>query len=665
MRRSGDARTRPHADVVSALFGVVGLDGRPWAASDLDGVAKALAPHGPDGGGRWHGTAGSCGVAMGAALRHRTPEDAHDRQPAESADGSLILAADIRIDNRDTLAAALGHPAGDAVTDSALLLAGYERWGEGVLDHMVGEFAFALVDRRRGGVLLARDHFGDRPLAVHEGAGFVAFASNPLALTAFDGVGRDLDLESVAQVLALIPQTERTLVRRVRWVPAATSMWIDPSGVRRRTWWDPDPHDVDDGAGPAEHAERLRTAFDAAVAARLRSTGPVAVCTSGGLDSASVAATAAMMVAPAPLLTYTSAPPPGWSAVAPRPGWDADETSLVQDLARLHPNIRPSFFRIEPGRLFDDHEPFWELGAGPFRNPFNWPWWSGIRFRARADGAASVLTGARGNLAFSADGPGWLAALARSGRHREAWHEAGARARATESRRSRVLAQAALPLVPFWFERHLRTAARRPLPDAGRWLEQTALRPALRSGLEIERALPMLDVARRVDRRAVALALLKATSTGAADAAALAVLSGVDIRDPTADRRVIEAALRQPDPVRRRNGVQRAVVREAMGDRLPPSLGRRTRRGEQAPEWLDLLTAERRVVEAEVEAMHDHAASRALIDTERLRGLLQDWPAPAARMQPQVLRDYQLALPRAIVVSRYVRWFERSGASAP
>ncbi len=58
---------------MSAICGVIGQDGRPWSAADLDGVMHTLAPLGRHGGGRWAGTAGRCGVVVGAALRHSTP----------------------------------------------------------------------------------------------------------------------------------------------------------------------------------------------------------------------------------------------------------------------------------------------------------------------------------------------------------------------------------------------------------------------------------------------------------------------------------------------------------------------------------------------------------------------------------------------------------------
>jgi asparagine synthase (glutamine-hydrolysing) len=648
---------------VSAICGVVGLDGRPWTGDDLDGVVRTLAPLGADGGGRWHGTAGRCGVAVAALLRQSTPEDAAERQPARSRDGSLVLVGDARLDNRDELASRLSLADDRSTADSAFVLAAYERWGEGFLDRIVGEFALGLVDRRRGGVLLARDHMGLRPLVVHRRRGVVAFASTALALTAFEEVGHALDVRHAAEFLALAV-SERTLVEGVRWVPPATALWIDGSGVRRRTWWAPDPHDVVDLGSPAAHERQLREVFDRAVAAQLRSAGRVGASASGGLDSSSAAATAARQLAPRRLPVYTSAPPPGWRA-GERPGRDADESPLVLKLAELHPNMAPHFVRAPFGdSLFGLHEPLWELGAGPARNPCNMLWIHAIRARAEADGVTTLLTGARGNYEFSADGTGWLIAHLRRGRLVTALREASAWSAASGDSPYRVLGSYLVgPLLPAYARRRVRSATGRgdPMRD---WIAATALRPEVASDVDLPGLVPWIDVRRRPDPRADDLTAAMLSAERAETHAAAAALTGVEERDPTSDRRVLETAMRQPEWVRRHDGVSRAVARGAMADRLPAEIVYRTRRGEQLPDWLDVMTEARDEIASELEALTSHPTSRRLMDTARLEALVRRWPDRAARADEAVVRDYRLALLRALLVSRYLRWFEARAAAA-
>jgi asparagine synthase (glutamine-hydrolysing) len=175
----------------------------------------------------------------------------------------------------------------------------------------------------------------------------------------------------------------------------------------------------------------------------------------------------------------------------------------------------------------------------------------------------------------------------------------------------------------------------------------------------------MLDERRRTDWRAMLLALAMSAGVQADIRASVAGRTGVEERDPTVDRRVLEVALRQPEWVRRHDGITRAVVRGAMADRLPPEILHRTRRGEQLPDWLDVITARRAELAVEVEELAGHPASRQLIDTDRLQRLVARLPDRTSRAEPAVVRDYRLALLRALVVSRYMRWFERRAVAPP
>jgi asparagine synthase (glutamine-hydrolysing) len=625
-------------------------------------MMQALAPLGPDGSGSWAGTSGRCGVAVGASLRRSTSEESADRQPARSQDGALLLVGDLRVDNRGDLAPMLGLTDGASTPDSSFVLSGYERWGEAILDRVIGEFAIAIVDRRRGGVLLARDHVGARPLVTHHRRGIVAFASMPLALTAFEGVGHQLDVHHAAEVLALAYRSERTFVEDVRWLPAGNALWVDESGVRRWAWWTPDPHAVVDLGSPAAHERELRETFECAVAARLRSCGPVGATVSGGLDSTSAAATAARLVAPKVLPTFTAAPAPGWHAPE-SPQWDADESPLVHALAEMHPNIEPTFIHIPPdASVLSVQEPLWELGAGPALNPCNMLWVFAIRARAGAAGMTTLLSGDFGNLFFSADGPQWLMSHLRAGRAVTAFREASAWRSSSGEGGCRTVRRHVLPhVLPVGVVRLARRIAARPGPRET-WMQATALRPEVAAMLDL-RMLPQLRDDHRRDARVVNLSMV-AHYAGSADVqSALTGVTGVETRDPTSDRRVLETAMRQPEWVRRHDGVTRAVARGAMRDRLPPAIVHRTLRGEQLPEWLDVLTGARPALLSELDELAMHPASRELIDVARLRSMVARWPEPGERNDPQVVRDYRLALPRALVVSRYLRWFERRAAA--
>jgi asparagine synthase (glutamine-hydrolysing) len=162
-------------------------------------------------------------------------------------------------------------------------------------------------------------------------------------------------------------------------------------------------------------------------------------------------------------------------------------------------------------------------------------------------------------------------------------------------------------------------------------------------------------------------------ASGAAQAeidAAMAARYGIETRDPTADRDLVEVAVTQPEWWRRNGGVGRKICRTAMRDLLPTEIVDRESLGAQQPEWFDRLTCGRAEVLDELDAMRSHPASCEVIDVAKLDRLAKAWPDRNDSADNQVIYDYQLALPRAIVVSRYLRWFEdrarrvRSGGPA-
>src|SRR5262249_27664503 len=122
--------------------------------------------------------------------------------------GDLAVTADARLDNRDELLEALGLDEGPrgAVPDAALILAAYERWGEGCPAHLLDDFAFALWDGRRRALFCARDHPGVKQLHYHLTESSVVFATELGALLALPWLPRRLNEARVADYLICMHQ---------------------------------------------------------------------------------------------------------------------------------------------------------------------------------------------------------------------------------------------------------------------------------------------------------------------------------------------------------------------------------------------------------------------------------------------------------------------------
>src|SRR5262249_42628353 len=161
---------------------------------DLERMAARLRHRAPDGWRVW------CDGAVGLA---EAAPPAGTGAPAEArgdAGGVPAIAAEARLGNRDELLAALGPPgaAHPAIAAAALILAAYERWGEGCPAHLLGDFAFALWDGKRQALFCARDHFGVKQLYYHCTERAFAFATELGALLALPWVPRRLNEARVA-----------------------------------------------------------------------------------------------------------------------------------------------------------------------------------------------------------------------------------------------------------------------------------------------------------------------------------------------------------------------------------------------------------------------------------------------------------------------------------
>ena len=216
-------------------------------------------------------------------------------QPMATPDGSLVVILNGEIYNFVELRAeleGLGHGF-RTDSDTEVLLHGYRAWGEELPRHLVGQFAFALADRRRRRLFLARDRFGEKPLFVLRTPGYVAFASELRPLAALPDLDRRLDVAALGGFLSLnyVPG-DQTLLAGVRRLPPATQATFSAEGERAARYWDPPQHVAEGPRGMDAALEEWRPLFDRSVRLAMRADVPVGIFLSGGMDSALVAESA-------------------------------------------------------------------------------------------------------------------------------------------------------------------------------------------------------------------------------------------------------------------------------------------------------------------------------------------------------------------------------------
>jgi asparagine synthase (glutamine-hydrolysing) len=189
---------------MSGICGLFNLDAAPAVEVDLQSMTAMLERRGPGGTGHWH----EGPVGLGHTLLATTPESLFEHQPFRHSATGCVITADVRLDNRAELLAALNLSSRAAATgDAELILLAYLEWSDRCLDRLLGDFAFAIWDPRHKKLLCARDHFGMRPFYYHHAPreGF-RFASDARAILVLPQVPYQVSQGRIADFL--VPQLE-------------------------------------------------------------------------------------------------------------------------------------------------------------------------------------------------------------------------------------------------------------------------------------------------------------------------------------------------------------------------------------------------------------------------------------------------------------------------
>ena len=329
---------------MTAIAGIVYFDEKPVDPGILERMKNILEPYGRDAQHIWK----EPGAGLIRTLCRITPEDSMDRQPLKSEDGNRVLVFDGRIDNREELAEALDISPRQArlMADSAFVLKAYERWQKGCLDHLLGDFAFAVWERKPRRLFLARDPLGHRPLYWHKTQQFFAFATLSKGLFAIPEVPRALCEERMADYLALLPtKGPESFYQDIYRIEPGHFLVLEKGRVRTQRYHAFDPEHRIILRKDDDYVEAARELLDKAVSCRLRCAGGVASHLSSGLDSSTVTATAARLLGEQGkrLTAYTSVPREGFDGPVPK-GRHADEGPADAALAAAFFQHRPCAF---------------------------------------------------------------------------------------------------------------------------------------------------------------------------------------------------------------------------------------------------------------------------------------------------------------------------------
>ncbi|MFM7403214.1 MAG: XrtA/PEP-CTERM system amidotransferase [Erythrobacter sp.] len=569
------------------MCGIAGIfhaeNPKPVDPARVERMCDALAHRGPDGAGVW--------IDHGVGLGHRRLsiiDLAGSPQPMHAADGQAVIVFNGEIYNFKALRRELEQAGFSFRTsgDTEVILAAWQRWGPDCLAKLDGMFAFALFDRAKCQLFLARDRFGVKPLFVaHLSDGSIGFTSELKGLLAHPLLRRRINPQAIEAYMAwgYVPDSHAILAG-VEKLPAG-HFWLLEQGRapgRPQRWWDIDFSSREKGSEADLSAQLVHLLRDG-VRSRMVADVPLGAFLSGGVDSSGVVA----------LMSEASASPVQTCSI----GFDVaayDETSYARQVAA-------KFGADHAERIVatDDFAAIDSLAAmfdEPFADASALPTWrvcqlarervtvalsgdgadeafAGYRrqvFHHHEESARAVLPAGLRSSMFGTLGRAWpkadwaprplrakatLLALAESG---EEGYARGLSVTLPEARRALYSDSFAASLEGFRAEDEL-IALMRAAPG--------------RSGLDRAQYADLMfwmpgDILTKVDRTSMAVSL--------------------EAREPLLDHRLVEFAARLPEGMRVRGSIGKYLLKKTLERYLPHDILYRPKQGFVTPiaEWL-------------------------------------------------------------------------------
>lgn len=273
---------------MGGICGVVNFNGKPIDQGVLKKMVGFIDYRGPDGIKYWiEGNVGLVNLAF-----NTTPESLLEKQPL--AEDELVLTADARVDNRDYLISVLkenNQLSGNTHTDADLILASYKLWGKNCPKYIIGDYAFAIWDKSKEKLFIARDTMGLRPLfyAFHDNILYFASAVQPIAhaLPQKPQLNIPLMWDFLHMVYNRWPC--ETIYEEVYRLTPAHSLTIRDKSINKDLYFIFGQEPKPDFHNDQEWIDGFNDLLDEILKNHLRSITPVGIWVSGGVDSSALA----------------------------------------------------------------------------------------------------------------------------------------------------------------------------------------------------------------------------------------------------------------------------------------------------------------------------------------------------------------------------------------
>jgi asparagine synthase (glutamine-hydrolysing) len=313
-----------------------------------------------------------------------------------------VIVFDGRIDNRQALLAVLKPQLAStppAVSNEAIILAAYEKWGLDFPKHLIGDFAFALWDAKNHRLICARDHFGVKPFYYSLSKQSFVFASTPRALLASGKVPLLINEERIADhLVGSLEGVDKTstFYKEIFRLPPAHILILQSGMLTIQRYWELHPVVHEGSKTEDDYVEAFQELFAESVRCQLRDVAIPASMLSGGMDSSAIVGIGRTVLAEEglPLLHTISA----ISTIASKNRETANIMAVVNQ-GGLQPILVSETELIQ---RMDELIAVLEMEGEPFDCLMNLG--RAVYLHAQDQGIGAILDGIQGDVLFSISG---------------------------------------------------------------------------------------------------------------------------------------------------------------------------------------------------------------------------------------------------------------------
>ena len=526
------------------------------------------------------------------------------------SDSNINLIVSSRIDNKADLGRILNLS--EKEPDCCFIAAAYHKWGKKCVDHLTGDWIFVLYDKITQELFLAKDHFGNTGLFYYKSDRFFAFSSDIRYLLLQNQVPKRVNELFVTKTLVAWPKEgTETAYEGIFRLPPAHYLEVKNRILKLTRYYFLEKTSPLQYKREEDYFEKFLDLYTKSVKACLQGPGPFASTLSGGLDSGSVSVLAARELAKkgVKLQSYTSVPLYSISGLDLGNQF-GDERQLVQRVADFSGNINVNYINAKEISLISGIKKNLFSHAEPGHAAGNYYWIQAILKQAQKDGIKTLLTGQVGNGTVSWSG-------------------------LTESKKLRLLIQQQNSFTLSFYKQLIKDLIYRIAPysvidfyrhcglEKEPWLRYSAINHSLSDHLELGNRMkkaghdPHFKTYEAPLKTRFRILQPGKTHSGSVWQAS-GVQYGMEIRDPTRGKELMEFCIGVPDKIYQNMEQDRYLMRKTMKGLLPDEVRLNKKRGLQAADKIYRVRAEAAEISAELNSLKESDLANRFLDIPKM-----------------------------------------------